>query len=418
MVKLLIIADDFTGALDTGVQLAACGAATLITTGNMSLTGQDSDPDVLVLDAETRHLPPEKAYAAISEIAAKAGSLRIPHIFKKTDSALRGNIGAELTALLHACGESQLPFIPAFPQIGRTTENGVHLINGVAVENSVFHADPFEPVRHSRVSQIIADQNNVPVKNCPVPDEGTLFPSDPGILVFDSRTEADLHAIARTLKRTGHTHILAGCAGFGAVLPELLDLGSPRTPEIPVLDPRLLIICGSVNPITLAQLDDAENSGFARIRLTPAQKMGSGYWDTEEGIRDIGQLSRFLAENPLCMIDSNDKEGNDPTRKYAAEHHMDLNGMRLAISHSLGYIVKSLFSSAGLGTLLITGGDTLLQCMNCMGVNTLEPVCEFEPGVVLSKFSSGDSTHYILTKSGGFGNADLMSRIAERISVK
>ena len=32
MVKLLIIADDFTGALDTGVQFAARGAATRVIT--------------------------------------------------------------------------------------------------------------------------------------------------------------------------------------------------------------------------------------------------------------------------------------------------------------------------------------------------------------------------------------------------
>ena len=32
MIRLLIIADDFTGALDTGVQMAGCGAVTKVTT--------------------------------------------------------------------------------------------------------------------------------------------------------------------------------------------------------------------------------------------------------------------------------------------------------------------------------------------------------------------------------------------------
>ena len=57
----------------------------------------------------------------------------IPHIYKKTDSALRGNIGAELEAMMQASGEEQLPFVPAFPQIGRTTVNGTHFIEGVPV---------------------------------------------------------------------------------------------------------------------------------------------------------------------------------------------------------------------------------------------------------------------------------------------
>ncbi len=32
MITLLIVADDFTGALDTGVQLAGCGAPTRVVT--------------------------------------------------------------------------------------------------------------------------------------------------------------------------------------------------------------------------------------------------------------------------------------------------------------------------------------------------------------------------------------------------
>mgnify|MGYP000093217377 CR=1 FL=1 len=63
-------------------------------------------------------------------------------IYKKTDSALRGNIGAELSALLKTSGERQLPFLPAFPQIDRVTRDGVHYISGVPVTESPFGIDP------------------------------------------------------------------------------------------------------------------------------------------------------------------------------------------------------------------------------------------------------------------------------------
>lgn len=53
---LLIIADDFTGALDTGVQFAARGIKTRVVVGaDAALTHQNAD--VLVVDTETRHLP-------------------------------------------------------------------------------------------------------------------------------------------------------------------------------------------------------------------------------------------------------------------------------------------------------------------------------------------------------------------------
>ena len=52
MIKILIIADDFTGALDTGVKLAAFGARTKVRTDiELNITAE-TDADVLVLCAE------------------------------------------------------------------------------------------------------------------------------------------------------------------------------------------------------------------------------------------------------------------------------------------------------------------------------------------------------------------------------
>lgn len=68
MVKLLIIADDFTGALDTGVQFAARGAATRVVT-DLAYDFTLADAEVLVMVAETRHLPPEEAYDVVYRTA-------------------------------------------------------------------------------------------------------------------------------------------------------------------------------------------------------------------------------------------------------------------------------------------------------------------------------------------------------------
>ena len=103
MASLLMIADDFTGALDTGVQFAASGVQTrVIVGGDVDLAARGEDVQVLVIDAETRHLPPERAYAVVEKLVRQAEALGVQYIYKKTDSALRGNIGAELTALLRA----------------------------------------------------------------------------------------------------------------------------------------------------------------------------------------------------------------------------------------------------------------------------------------------------------------------------
>lgn len=139
MIRLLIIADDFTGALDTSVQLVAHGPKVrVITNLNADLAAYEDNADVLVVDSETRHSSAKEAYNIIKQITECAVTMKIPYLYKKTDSALRGNIGAELTAMIEASGENKLAFLPALPEMGRCTVNGTQYIRDFPVAESVF----------------------------------------------------------------------------------------------------------------------------------------------------------------------------------------------------------------------------------------------------------------------------------------
>ena len=48
------------------------------------------DAQVLVVDTETRHLPPEKAYQIVEELTRAACRAGIRYIYKKTDPRRRG----------------------------------------------------------------------------------------------------------------------------------------------------------------------------------------------------------------------------------------------------------------------------------------------------------------------------------------
>jgi len=416
MIQLLILADDFTGALDTGVQFAACGADVRV------VTGADADPaavppcEVLVVDTETRHLPAEQAGEIVGRVAERAAALGVPYLYKKTDSALRGNVGAELAALLRASGRKTMPFLPSFPQIGRCTRGGVHYIQEVPVAESVFGQDPFEPVRHSAVTGLLAAQTGLPAKSFPAITETSPLPDNDGILVFDAASREELETAGRRLLSAGRLAVCAGCAGFAAVLPALLGLDRGRPPALPRLEPQFFVVCGSVNPITLAQLDEAEAHGFARLRLTPEQKLDPAYWDGPGGAKALAELRAFVRQNPRRILETNDAGGNGPTSAYAAGRGMNIEDVRRGISRTVGLLVSRLFDCEGLGTMLVTGGDTLLQCMDYMGVHRLRPVCEFDPGVVLSRFHYNGRAQYVITKSGGFGDPGLLLRIADRIA--
>ena len=61
---------------------------------------------------------------------------------------------------------------------------------------------------------------------------------------------------------------------------------------------------------------------------------------------------------------------------------------------------------------MCVGGDTLLALMGAVGVNALVPVCEVAKGVVLTSFAYRGKDYYIMAKSGGFGEEDLLVKLA------
>lgn len=415
MITLLIIADDFTGALDTGVQFASSGAVVRVVTDiRYDYKQADDSVQVLVMDAETRHLESWEAYEVVWEITKRAMTCGIPYIYKKTDSALRGNIGSELTALLDASGRNILPFLPAFPQMGRITREGIHYIDNVPVQDSVFGQDPFEPVTCSFIPDIIHLQSNIPVQ---VVREGTQPEPDDRpvkIVTYDARSQDSLIKAALELYNMGQLAIMAGCAGFASVLPTLLGLGGRET-YAPQFVPRFLVACGSVNPITKSQLTYAENHGFTRIRLTPRQKLDRDYWNTLEGQNVLKSWMLLCQLERRCILDSNDPEGSDETMEYAREHNISLAAVRTGIADSMGFVLKNLVERGLKSTLLITGGDTLMGFMNQIKVYEMEPVCEMAPGTVLSRFRIGDNIYQAISKSGGFGSEELLTQLADVI---
>lgn len=417
MIRLLMIADDFTGALDTGVQLARHGAHTLVVTdAGADLSKVRTDVEVLVMDAETRHLSPRQAYEMVARIVAQGVKQKIPFIYKKTDSALRGNIGAELSAALDASGAEQLFFFPALPGMNRQTVDGVHYIDGVPVAQSVFGADPFEPVTESRVTELIAQQSDAPALSLPPLQAQDPLPAQKGILVFDAQTQEQLRTAGQRLLDAGALHVMAGCAGFASVLADLLGLGDGHPPALPRLDKRLLVLCGSVNPITLAQLDTAERAGFTHLRMTPEQKLEPDYWDTEAGRLQLEEWIRIMAAGGHCIVDSNGVDGSAATDAYAARHGWSCCDVRMRVSRSLGRVLKKLGQVEG--TLLITGGDTLLQCMHQIGVTELQPLGELASGVVLSRFVLDGAPRFVISKSGGFGPPDLLLHLTDFLAAQ
>ena len=202
MEKLLIIADDFTGALDTGIQFAAYGARTEIMTDTDMEFGDYPSAEVFIVDTETRHLPGPEAYDVVYRLARKAREAGITYLYKKTDSGLRGNIAQEIKAVLDASEESFLAFLPAFPEMHRIVKNGVSYIDGIPITESVFGQDPFEPVTCSRVKKLFGEYQNI-VREYRCPEELEINRGEKQIAIFDASSDDDLKRTAEILQEKG-----------------------------------------------------------------------------------------------------------------------------------------------------------------------------------------------------------------------
>ena len=227
MAKLLIIADDLTGALDTGIQFSQQGISTCVETNMDGRYHIDfHKADVVVVNAESRHILAESAYRVVKGIAEAGLQAGAGYIYKKTDSALRGNVGAELRAVCDAMGES-VCFIPAFPAMKRVTRGGVHYCSGVEVSASSFGRDPVDPVRHSAVEELIGESWQAKVTLMRQDFEVKDFSSGADVFLFDCETDGQLTDIFETVQREGF-RLTAGCAGFAAALASGLSFERRR----------------------------------------------------------------------------------------------------------------------------------------------------------------------------------------------
>src|SRR5579884_4019048 len=135
MPQLAIIADDLTGAADAAAPFASAGRATYVAVDHDDLP----DCDVLSLSTASRHFSAEQAYDA-----AYAATVRVAQsrwLFKKIDSTLRGQLSAELSAVMAASRRARALIAPAFPAQSRTTVGGRQFVRGQALEETPFAHD-------------------------------------------------------------------------------------------------------------------------------------------------------------------------------------------------------------------------------------------------------------------------------------
>ena len=118
---VLIIADDLTGATDTGIQLQKQGIPTTVLVGPpekpLLYPGVEA---ALSINASSRELGAEDAARRTREVMSQISLRNEDTVFKKVDSLMRGNPAEELEAVLKVTGRRHALAAPSYPEMGRT----------------------------------------------------------------------------------------------------------------------------------------------------------------------------------------------------------------------------------------------------------------------------------------------------------
>lgn len=416
--KLLILADDFTGALDAGVQFVGSGARIKVLSDieiNRACECID-EVDVLVLQTNSRHVDPQIAHDTIYRICKDVcGREGMPLlIYKKTDSALRGRIGAELDAVLHGGGYDVLFFVPAYPKLNRITRDGIHFIDGVPVNESAFAADPLNPVRVSYLPDVIHQYTNCPVEVVLEQQNLTELNLTPGcVYVFDATTDERLRDVAEWMRGVKIPYAAAGCAGFATYVADLFSFPK-RERKVAIQDASPLVVLGSLHTLTMQQMKNGQSNGYEVIPVMDFQgfKNDRNYRALQPDLDRI--IGLYRRGKKLILMT------NEPTPQWQTGGEDDVAWKEEAsiIAGNFGKLIEGLILAGFTGVFAISGGDTLYGVLKSLGCTSVEPLEEIEYGVVLARVSTRYGERYIVTKSGGMGSENVFCKIASYLRQK
>src|SRR6266508_3528826 len=157
MIRLAIIADDLSSATDCGAQVVRSGLSVVVPFRGYSLPQQARAAQVISIDTDSRSLSADHAYSKVKAATQQLVAEGWTHFYKSVDSTLRGNLGAEIEAVLEIVKPDCAVIAPAFPKYGRTTVDGVQYLHGRPLHETEFVTDPTAPVRDADIARRLAD---------------------------------------------------------------------------------------------------------------------------------------------------------------------------------------------------------------------------------------------------------------------
>jgi uncharacterized protein YgbK (DUF1537 family) len=401
MRQILVIADDLSGAADCGIACADHGLNTIVILGDVE---GEIDAEVLSIDADTRNLTPKAAASEIARILNRYTLDEDHLLFKKLDSTLRGNVAAELAAILevrrnHTSNRQRIVAImaPAFPASGRTTVNGRQRIHGRPLEETDAWQRETTPAQSgipeilhaAKLQSALLDldliRSGIPALQATMMN----LAEEADVLVCDAETDQDLRTIAEASMSLGRNTVWAGSAGLAYHLPQAAGLTRivVSTPQQPLASGPTLFVIGSLSGASREQTKALSSSSNTITISIPPNILLAGTRSPE--------YSKYVLALKNAMsagIDTVVAPYLEPRIESAQGQHL---------STALAQFVEP--CADRIGALVATGGETARSVLQTWGISQLRLLRELEPGLPLSITEGWRRQLPVLTKAGGFG---------------
>ena len=409
MFRILILADDLSGAADCGVACVSSGLKTVVALDD---DAANLDAEVLSLDADTRCIDANAAGTKVRHLMRKYAANQDLLLFKKIDSTLRGNVAEELAAALEALRSVHPGAIavmaPAFPAIGRTTVNGTQLAYGSPLNE-------LEIWRHQGIPgrAYIPDILNAAGLKCALlqvnaarsghralSQQLSSSVDKVDVLVCDAEADADLYEIAAASMQLQRKVLWVGSAGLAYQLPRAAGIATPTNVEtisVPLCAGPLLFVIGSLSRKSIEQVCALTSSSQTlRIAVPPDVLLAgeeSAHW--HDIARRLGSEIRMGRDVVLCP---------EP------EPQLDL-AQRPLLAAALARMASSV--SDEIGALIASGGETARAVLQNAGVTRLRLLGEIERGIPISVTENWNRKLPVITKAGDFGGADALLKCSQ-----
>jgi uncharacterized protein YgbK (DUF1537 family) len=415
MQRFYIIADDLTGANDAGVQLSKIGISSTVFLDYKDSSLQSTE-DVAIIDTDSRAISEEAAYDKVYNASSIFRKQGYEQVYKKMDSTIRGNVAAELAALVSVYQPEMVVVAPAFPKMNRKTINGYQYVNGERVSETEFGRDPKTPVKDSFIQNLF--KKYVDDRICLI-DQDLLNSENENLMKFiventgqgttwficDASTDEDLKIVAETFAKLNKKTVWAGSAGLIEYLPDALQLKKAENNQQEKLAiTKTLTVSASLSMVTKQQLEMVKTMADSHfVEIDPVDLIKKTY----SVPKIIEEFAKHSSKKHFVLFVESSVENRQATKQLGTQLSQGNTQISEAISMELGVIAKAIVNSIpAINGLILTGGDTAKAVCNQLNMNQMQLYTEIEAGLPLGKLSNPTNArrYWTVTKAGGFGN--------------